>query len=238
MMASAAWTPLDLGAKLKVWWAPPGGANTTLAGGAISGWADEVGGHVLAQSTAASRPAYSATGFSGGLPCATFDGVNDSLVLDGIPSSVPTAKSPSEVWVHGRCDTPVDDASSDNLFDYGGSGSGSDRRTLGRISADRAILGYNGLSSMGTVGSVAPSGTHVWRGVYQSAFGRLDIDGVAGPEVSTTANNTGTARIRMGGRCDSTTAAPWTGAIRQVLITEPLTDDEAALLYEFLNGES
>lgn len=233
-MMSSAWRPRDLGSKLKAWWAPLEGANYTLNGSAVASWTDEVGGYVLAQSTAANQPAYSATGWTGGRACAVFDGSNDSLALDTIPGAIPTGATPSEIWAQARGDATGGDISTDVAFDLGATASGSaDRRTLARLSGNQAAIGYDGAT---LTSAVTAAGDHVWRGVFGAVSGRLDVDGTTGSTTSSLTPTTGTGRIRMGGSNFSTTQGPWLGAIRQVLITDPLTTGEAALLLAYLNG--
>lgn len=237
-MMSSAWSPTDLGAKLKAWWAPLAGSNYTLNGSGVASWSDTVGGYVLAQATASSQPAYSATGWTGGLACAVFDGSNDSLALDGVPAGIPTGSTPSEIWAQARLDATVGDAATRVLFDLGGTASGDpDRRGLSRQPDNSATLTYDGLSgSSRPTNTVAPQGDHVWRGAFGSTSAHLDMDGTPGAVVTGITPTTGTGRIRLGASTFSTSQGPWLGAVRQVVITDALTTGEAAQLLAYLNG--
>ena len=75
--AAAAWTPAQITTAL---WLDAADASTiTTVSGAVSQWNDKSGnGRHLSQATAASRPAYQATGLSS-LPTLQFDGINDFL---------------------------------------------------------------------------------------------------------------------------------------------------------------
>lgn len=231
-MMSSAWTPLDLGSKLKAWWAPPGGGNTTLNGSGIASWTDKVGGYVLSQATAAKQPTYSATGFTGGLACATFDGVDDYLELGPVPSGIPTGASPSEIWASCSQDTLPADTTTRFVAAYGGGF--TTQRRLARV----VTGGVNqfAISSNSGAGAFAPgdfTGVHVLRGVFNGGD-QAEMDGVAGTLVGKTIS-TATTLLRLGLSTGSTTGN-WKGPIRQMLITDPLATDEAALLLAYLNG--
>lgn len=75
--AAAAWSPAQITTAL---WLDAADASTiTTVGGVVSQWNDKSGnGRHLSQITAASRPAYQATGLNG-LPTLQFDGGNDFL---------------------------------------------------------------------------------------------------------------------------------------------------------------
>lgn len=239
MMESAAgpFTPLDLGAKLRAWWAPPSpGDNVTLNASAIASWIDEVGGYDLSQATAASQPAYDATGL-GGLACAVFDGLGDHLLLAPVPAGVPTGSDAAEVWLSCRQDALVSDGGSRNAFSYGGTAA-SDRRQVGRWvpSGTNRALSVAGNGSGQVIADndyVDFSGTHVVRAVFDAAF-HTDVDETAGDgETLTLATNT--TRLVMGINTGLGAGVSWHGAIRQAIVTEPLSAGEAAQMYAWLN---
>lgn len=75
--AAAAWTPAQITTAL--WLDANDAATITTVSGAVSQWNDKSGnGRHLSQPTAASRPAYQATGLNS-LPTLSFDGINDFL---------------------------------------------------------------------------------------------------------------------------------------------------------------
>lgn len=232
MMASA-FTPRDLGPKLIAWWAPPDAGNTTLVSGAISSWRDEVAAYDLTQGTATSRPTYNATSFDG-LACAEFDGVADHLALSPVPAAWPQSAAAGEMWVSCRQDAAPADTLIRVLFTYGGA-TGSTRRQLDRD----VISGVNrAKTSTGTVIAsntlVDFSGVHVTRAVSTTTQLRVDVDGVAGP-MSAISPATSNTRVRLGASTGATAANFWHGAVRQVLVTSLLSDEEAALLLAYLN---
>jgi hypothetical protein len=62
--AGSSWSPVDLGAALRLWLKADVGI--TLNGSDVAAWADQSGnGFNLVQATAAQQPAYNATGFNG-----------------------------------------------------------------------------------------------------------------------------------------------------------------------------
>jgi len=66
---------------LRLWVDAQETTSFTLAGTAISTWADLSGNNNhLAQSISGRRPTHDATGFPGDLPCAVYDGVDDALI--------------------------------------------------------------------------------------------------------------------------------------------------------------
>lgn len=237
MMDSAAATPgfspLDLGSKLIAWWAPPTpGDNVTLNGSAVASWTDEVGGYDLSQATAAKQPLYDASGFDGEA-CAEFDGTDDHLALVGVPSAFPTGADPGEVWASCRQDEVTTNTNIRAVFTYGDESASS--RNLWRDVSGGANRGIFYVSATQATASVDLSGIHIMRGVATGTHVRLDIDGTAGTELARVPS-TGTARVDMGTHAPNIVSRYWRGAVRQVLVTEPLTTEEAAALYDWLDG--
>jgi len=231
-MMNSGWTPLALGSKLKAWWDPPGGGNITLNGSGIASWTDKVGGYGLSQATAAKQPTYSATGFTGGLACATFDGADDYLELGPVPSGIPTGAAPSEIWASCSQDILAADTRTTFAVAYGGAF--TTQRRLARVVTGGVNQFAISSSAVGT--ATAPgdfTGVHVLRAVFNGGD-QAEMDGVAGTPVAKTLS-TSTTLLRLGLSTGSTTGC-WEGPIRQVLITDPLTTDEAALLLGYLNG--
>lgn len=229
-----AWTPLDLGSKLKAWWAPLEGSNYTLNGSNIASWTDEIGGYVLSQATAASQPAYSAAGY-GGQPCAVFDGVDDNLVKSTVPAAIPQGTTPGELWAA----TISNVASSTTLQGIVSQGDSTHRRGLHRLGIDVIADAYPGDGTTtwaeNTSVPINDGVAHVLRGVFGTSV-RMDVDGVAGAGAAISVNDNGAA-LKLGAAAWVTSGVRcWNGAIRQVLITDALTSGEAALLLSYLNG--
>ncbi|HYG26010.1 MAG TPA: hypothetical protein VD906_03815 [Caulobacteraceae bacterium] len=230
MMDSASFSPLDLGSKLKAWWAPLEGANHTLNGSGVASWTDEVGGYVVSQATASSQPTYSAAGFNGGA-CAMFDGSNDYLALTPVPGGIPTGSAPSEIWTSCSQDAPAADTTGRFLVSYGDTGFSTQRRLIRAVTAgvNQCLLAEDSVAS-------APgdfSGAHVVRGVF-SASAYVEMDGVAGATAAQSLN-TGAVRIVFGRSSTLGGTPAWQGAIREVAITDLLTAPQAALLNAYLH---
>ncbi len=234
--AGAAFSPTDLGPKLIAWWAPPDdGVNVTTSSGAITGWTDEVGAYVLAQATGANRPAYNATSFNG-VSCAEFDASDDYLEINPAPSALPNGSTPSEIWAVVRLDA---DAGSDTgiraAAAHGTSNSSTrreiDRYVSGGVNRTRAVSAGVAANNTG----VDLSGYHVLRGVFGSSM-RADVDGTAGSS-SSISLSTDNTRFVIGTDSFLNTSRVWDGAIRQVLVTEPLSSTEAADLLAYLSQD-
>lgn len=78
------WRPSNIGSSLALWLDAEDSASITLNGSAVSQWNDKSGnGRNATQATAASQPAYSASGLNN-KPAVSFDGINDVLLHDAI----------------------------------------------------------------------------------------------------------------------------------------------------------
>ena len=77
--AASLWTPIELGAGLKLWLDANDSATITLNGTTVSQWDDKSGtGNHVSNGNAGSQPTYQATGFNS-LPTVSFDGSDDVL---------------------------------------------------------------------------------------------------------------------------------------------------------------
>jgi hypothetical protein len=233
MMGGANFSPLDLGAKLFAWWAPPVvGDNVTLSGSGIDSWTDEVGSYVLSQATGANQPTYSATGFNGAAG-AEFDGSNGYLALAPVPAGIPTGAAASELWTCCRQDALAADTTGRALLSIGGTTGASRRQTLRQVVGgvnQLAVAAPGALS--GGIGDL--SGYHVVRGICSTSI-QAEMDGAAGSATGSVTQATATTRIALG--TNSGLGSRWQGAIRQVLVTDLLTPDEAALLRAYLQQD-
>jgi hypothetical protein len=233
MMGGANFSPLDLGAKLFAWWAPPVvGDNIALSGSSLTSWTDEVGGYVLSQPTGANQPAYSASGFNGS-PGAEFDGSNDYLALAPVPAGIPTGAASSELWVACRQDAAAADTT--NRIPVSIGNTSTTRRQLARLVAggvNQVAASSSGAVS-GGIGNF--SGYHVVRGVFGATV-QAALDGAADTASGAVTQTTATTRAVVGTNA-GLSATYWQGAIRQVLVTDLLTTDEAALLRVYLQRD-
>lgn len=232
----AADTPLLLGSSLLAWWDASHGV--TLNGSTVSAWADRKNGHTVEQATAAARPAFSASGFNGA-PGLTFDGSDDELTLASQP--FPSGANPVELWAVVQQDALVADTSNRNVIAYGGLVN-TDLRTLRRRVDGGANQLAGGIGNGATI-VIAPettvdfSGRHVVRVSVGAAASQASIDGIAGAETAVVPA-TGTTRVRIGANTADTAAGFWHGKMRDVIVTAPLTDKQAALLLAFLMDRS
>jgi hypothetical protein len=227
------WTPEDLGASLIAWWDADAGVVQT--DGAVSQWIDGVGALTLAQATADNQPVYSATSFNG-RPGVTFDGTADFLNVEAV-TGLPTGADPCEMWALVDQTALAADATNRYLFNYGGAVSTVRRALLRRVvsGVNRAAIEVGNGSSgvLATDTSVNLSGRCVIRGVASGTLGIISVNGGSSSQTAVVPATT-SVRTRMG--C-STAASPnsfWQGTVAAVLVTAPLTDNEAALLADYL----
>lgn len=88
-------------------------------GEAVASWACLRNSGVLTQTTSGSRPVYDADGMTGGIPCISFDGSDDRLILTGVPSTWPTGAAVGEVWGIVQCSSADADNQMRHMFGYG-----------------------------------------------------------------------------------------------------------------------
>jgi hypothetical protein len=208
----------------------------TLAGSAVAGWADSVGGHAAAQATAGARPEWQAAGFAG-RPGIVFDGVDDYLDLASVP--FPAGASPSEIWVLVRQDAATSGTGLRIAAAYGGASS-NNRRAITRtvvssVNRARTDCGNGSASIMATDAAVDLSGIHVMRGIFEAASVSVQVDGQAIGTPQAVAAATGTTRVRIGAATGSANNF-WHGAINAVLVTGLLTNEQAAWLLRYLKA--
>lgn len=231
------WTPLILGAKLLAWWkAPTPGSNATLdVSGSLASWVDEVGGYSLVNATVAEQPMYSAATFNGDA-CAEFDGVDDALKVAPAPAGIPSGAASSELWAHIRQDRPKSSGTTSFIVGLGGSNT-LRRREISRITGGvlRASYGDASVTTNSDNANADLGGYHVVRGVFDNAV-RADIDGVAGPMSGAVVGSTLATQFTVGAAGSFAASSRYLGGIRQVLVTAPLTDEEAGNLIAYLNG--
>jgi len=223
------WSPLSLGTKLLAWW--DAGYGLTLAGNQVTAWADRKNGYAATQALSSARPTWAADGF-GGAPGLTFDGNDDELTLANQP--FPSAANASEIWGVVQQDALAADTGNRTVFSYGGGGETVSRR-LYRTSGNSAQIRVG--SGSGAVSGFSPAadfaGRKLVRGVIGASSTRVDIDGSAGA-AATVVPNTGTTRARIGATDGASATFFWQGKMRDVIVTSPLTTDEAAKFQAFL----
>jgi hypothetical protein len=231
-------SPAKLGGYLRAWWdAERADLITTSTG--VSSWKDVVAGYDMTQATGAAQPMWSPTSF-GGFPGVTFDGIDDCLASTDVAllAALPFNADPCEMWTVVQQDALAADATTRDIFTYGGASTQMSRRAervvVGGVNRSRVLQG-NGTTSDTAAGptTVDFSTRHVVRCVYGAASISHYLDGIAG---ATTASvgGVGQIRARMGATQVATAAQFWQGGIASVLVTLPLPEDKAAALHAYL----
>lgn len=225
--SSKGFTPLDLGDALYDYWDAERPDTITQIAGVVSEWRSVKGGLAAVQATEAAKPIYSASSFNG-RPGVTFDG-DAQLTVTGV-GTLPTGATACEIWVVASMPTAGTVAGIMVPFTYGGNAAGSYRRLY-----RNPVSNVNNMfMQMGTGGS-APlatnptdsSGTYMARAIFDATM-RLDIDGVAGTPVVTSAPATGTTRIRIGARNDDAPTNFYIGPVSLIAVTALLSAAQSA----------
>jgi hypothetical protein len=172
-----------------------------------------------------------------GRPGLIFDGSDDELTLGSVP--FPTGANASEVWVLCDQQAPPSDTGSRYPFSYGGGAvvANRDIRRIVTTGVNRARGAYGDGSTTFFSDNTAVdlSGRHVLRANYGANDIRMDVDGSAGTSTALTPA-TGSARTRIGGINAGTAASFWQGQIAAVLVTNPLSTDQASQLLTYLKA--
>lgn len=216
---SASWTPAALGASLVGWWDAQDSASITLNGGNVAAWANKgAAGGALTQTTGASQPPYSATGFDGVRP--SLDTTGKRLV--GALASAPGSATLAAVYVPTVVGT-VTFLGVGNAATNAGAGLGRD-----------FSLGYNafmwGSQQSSLEGGVAPV-------VHVAGFGSTvfaTVNGTAGSSTSTTTANL-SAAVVVGNGAPSGSSLVSGGRIGEVVVVNRvLSPDERQRLEGYL----
>lgn len=220
-----------LGAKALAWWTADRSSLITLSGSQVTSWKDVVAGYNCIQAVSGSRPLWSATSFNGA-PGVTFDSADDEVTLTGVPVTFPTAAAPGEIWGILQQDALPADASTRRLFAYGGSTNNDSRyatRTVAGGVNRGGLTAGTGASTVSAAETTVNYNTrHVQRSVITGSQIRLAVDnGAMTPDVACVPS-TGTTLVRIG--ASTSGIGFWNGKIRDIIVTSPLTTDEAAAL--------
>lgn len=225
-------SPEALGAKLIAWWIADRPELITLNGSQVTSWRDAISGYELAQAASGRQPLYDPAGF-GGAPGVLFDGVDDCLGLEGVPSAFPTGAAGSEIWALVGQDRLGADASYAVAFGYGNAS--SERRSLDRAS----VSGQSQLRAQSSGTALGPSDVFDGRHLARAEFlpGQLAASLDNGPKVNLAkVHATSTHRVRMGATPYSSASSFWKGAVREIILVAPLTSTEADSLSTYLLG--
>lgn len=233
--AAPPWQPSDLGADLLAFWDAETVASLTLAGELVTTWADQVAGYAATQATSGFKPVYSATSFNS-RPGVTFDGTDDYLRTAAMPAALPVGTDPSEIWALVSQDFAGTQTGNQVTLQYGDAGN-TNYRTVRRA-------GFSNVSRGVAVAGVTPandtvvdfSGIHVARGTISSTAVTIAVDGNTAASASGTFNTAASGNASLGANSASTPNRFWKGPMNAIIVTKPLSTDNAALLLAYLKA--
>lgn len=226
------WLPTDLGDSLLAWWDSSEGVS--LSGSQVNAWSDKKGGYNAAQGTSAARPLWSSTSF-GGQPGLTFDGIDDLLNMESLPFL--TGAASGEIWATAQQDALVADTGARRLISIGGATLSS--RYIRRFvssGANRihALVGDGTSLVQSGIPAIDASSRHVVRGIFTATSVQAGVDGTLGTSAAVVPNTPAT-RVNIGASSSSAIGAEyWQGKIRDIIVTAPLTTEQATQLRTFL----
>jgi hypothetical protein len=222
------------------YWDASRGDTITVLTGAVASWKDIVAGYDAAQNTTSLKPIYSATSFNGS-PGITFDGVDDYLTCTDATflAALPSGASPYEIWALVSQDALPADTTERFAVAVGGSslltGRAISRIVNTGVNHARGRTG-NGSSSVNAEDTATDlSGIHVFRYAIGATASPLSIDGgssYTGSVVPATTNS----RLRIGASHSSAAVNFWQGQVAVVVITPPLSVDQASGLQQYLGS--
>lgn len=205
----------------------------------VSAWAGQKAGVSLAQGTDARRPQYLPTGWNGAKPCVFYEGTALRNLVTTSFAVIPTGATPFEVWM--LVDQP-NVAGTKTLLQWPNNTAGQNVAVAYFLSGalNRYIVnGMSGGANVGLNADIGFAGQHVTRGRWEAAalYGGIDgnypINKMTSVAQVLAAAATGTFALGS----QSSNGAFWGGSIRKLFITKPLTDVQAASLYNYLTTQ-
>ncbi len=223
-----------LGSSLLAWWTADRADLITLSGAQVTSWKDVTHSYDAVQAVSGARPLYSATSFNGA-PGLTYDGTDDELTCTNaaLLAALPDGAEPSEMWGIAQQNALVADTGVRILISAGAATS-TTRRGLERavntgINRLRLLTGTGG-SSTTLIGTVSELGSrHVMRGRWSSTDHGVSVDDAA-ETAGAVVPATTLSRVRIGSVSNTTPANFWSGPVRDVLATGPLSAAQIAAL--------
>lgn len=231
VLSGGGWSPDELGDDLLAWWDASSGVS--LSGSSVTAWEDRRAGYSVTQSTDGSRPSYSPTGFNGA-PGITFDGAADCLEMASQPFG--SGAIDLEVWAVVQQDALIADATERTLLSFGGDLPPAQVRVARAVSggANRGIARIgDGASTVYSIATGDFSGRSLLRtritptATYASINGDAAVSSAIVPSISEN-------RTRIGASANVAANTFWSGKISDVIVTQPLSDGQAASLRAFL----
>jgi hypothetical protein len=208
--APLAWTPYDLGDKLRNWFR----AEDYVQG---RDWSDFAAAHSLDPT---GTPTKSDTSFNGAYPGVSFNGSNQYFTGSGALAELPVSSTQGEVW---GVASATDTAPTGNYLLAGYGGASDTRRAI--------ILDATGNSYKVTAGSttkdtaLSTTNPTIIRGRFETSAIKAWTNGTDHGSQALGSLATGTTFFQVGGY--PTDSRYWKGVISDVVVTELLTTDEA-----------
>jgi lysophospholipase L1-like esterase len=229
---------MTLGTDGLAWW--DAGWGVSLSGPSVTSWRDRIAGLAPAQATAGAQPTWAAADFNSG-PSVTCDGVNDTLALTSGFGPLPTGATPCWIWAVVEQSALVADTGSRTVVSWGGNvGPPSTERRLRRTvvsGVNRAqMLVGTGAGASATINDTAIdlSGRRLILAKIGATSTTISVDAGA-VSTSSAVPATGTTLTQMTLGSGPATQF-WSGKIRDVLITRPLSTDKEAAVRAFLSA--
>jgi hypothetical protein len=247
--AGSSWSPVDLGAALRLWLKADVGI--TLNGSDVAAWADQSGnGFNLVQATAAQQPAYNATGFNG-RPTVDFveSDTNNLQSAHNVAFSLGTASSwfivgqmHPETGIYGRLIVYVEatqaDTGSSSDYDYF-----TNVAAILRDNTNNSISGYFSAVQKG-IKALSPATNarfgSVWDGTNHTPY----VNNAAGTSVAAATLLGASGNIRVGASLgyslgiQTAAGAAWDGVISEIVVTNTaLSEPDLLLLDDYFKAK-
>lgn len=225
-------SPLDLGNSLLAWWTADRADTMTVSGGMVSSWRDVKNGYDATQGVSASRPTYQATGF-GGSPCVAFDGTDDWLQILSAPN-LPLGAQPANIYATAEF-TLLGTVPGARYFFFYGAANGNMRRRVGRASPSNQNRLFANIGSGAASPTVTGGSELIGRSLLNANVGAdttvINLNGNLENSLSVVPSTTfSSASIGS----DINGGSYWQGTIRDLIVTAPLTTDQATALTAYL----
>jgi hypothetical protein len=186
-------------------------------------------GYSASQVTAASRPAYSATGLNG-RPCISFDGTDDWLRMGLQP--FPTGGD-IEIW--SLADQQSGTAGQKVFLTIGASSVNTAIRAGKSNTSSPSVQVGAGTSNVVVLQASGFSNINAYRARITATHTDVQLNDTTMTPVATT-SAIGTTSTTIGGNSTTTPANLWLGSINSLLVTQLLTAPEAANLLAWLKA--
>lgn len=178
-----------LGASLVAWW-----RASDLSDGAVSSWADAIGGLALAQATGDAQPVKAATSFNHAYAGVTADGTDDYLRVEAT-TGLPTGSDAGEIWVVAQVQST---SGNRTPFRYGGLANDTFRTLRVQATTGQARATTSALSA-GAESAGSVLGLHILQGGFSGTQATGRVSGTESAAGTIAALNTSTTRTTLFG---------------------------------------